>query len=181
MMNRSLLLALALALAAPAFGDTYSWLDDKGTMHFTEDLSRVPKKYRKKMRVQSDLSPSAEETSPQTGDGRMSSSGTPLRSAGSSGGATSIEPGSRRLYGGKSEEVWRNDIGRYETELLRLEGSLTQLKQQITAPSGLSREQVAALTKEYNENRAAYNRTYAEYSDLLDAARKAGLSVEMKR
>jgi clan AA aspartic protease (TIGR02281 family) len=46
-MNRALLLILVLvALASPAGAEMYRWVDEKGTVHFTDDLSTIPEKYR---------------------------------------------------------------------------------------------------------------------------------------
>jgi clan AA aspartic protease (TIGR02281 family) len=46
-MKRALLLMVALvALAYPAGAEMYRWVDEKGTVHFTDDLSRIPEKYR---------------------------------------------------------------------------------------------------------------------------------------
>ncbi len=46
-MNRILLLmTILVALALPAGAEMYKWVDDKGTVHFTDDLSSIPEKYR---------------------------------------------------------------------------------------------------------------------------------------
>lgn len=175
-----MILAVALALAVPAFGETYSWLDDRGTMHFTEDLSRVPKKFRKKMRVQTDLpSGTAEDAQPASANRSPDPGSQPKNTASQVNSAFSGD--ANRLYGGKSEASWRTDLGRYEAELRRQEMTLDQLKQQITTPAGGARERLAELTRKYNEARDTYNRTYSEYSDLLESARKAGLVVEMRK
>jgi hypothetical protein len=40
---------LLLGMFAGTVGaETYSWVDSSGTVHFTEDISQVPKKYLKK-------------------------------------------------------------------------------------------------------------------------------------
>jgi clan AA aspartic protease (TIGR02281 family) len=33
-------------LVAPCYGEMYRWVDEKGTLHFADDLSKVPEKYR---------------------------------------------------------------------------------------------------------------------------------------
>lgn len=37
---------LFLFVGSPAYGDVYKWVDEKGTLHFTDDLSKIPEKYR---------------------------------------------------------------------------------------------------------------------------------------
>jgi endonuclease YncB( thermonuclease family) len=40
-------LALALTLALPAYGDVYKWIDKDGTVNFTDEIDRIPERYRK--------------------------------------------------------------------------------------------------------------------------------------
>ena len=44
------LILLCIALLAifilPSYAEMYKWVDDKGTVHFTDDLSAIPEKYR---------------------------------------------------------------------------------------------------------------------------------------
>ena len=44
---RSLFLLVIImgVLAAPCYGEMYKWVDEKGTVHFTDDLSAIPEKY----------------------------------------------------------------------------------------------------------------------------------------
>jgi clan AA aspartic protease (TIGR02281 family) len=38
---------IALAILVPSsYGEMYKWVDEKGTVHFTDDLSSIPEKYR---------------------------------------------------------------------------------------------------------------------------------------
>jgi hypothetical protein len=51
MKRRSLIVIAALLLfASAAFGqEVYRWVDEEGTVHFTDDLGQVPQKYRDKI------------------------------------------------------------------------------------------------------------------------------------
>ena len=40
------LLWLALFVTAPVYGEMYKWVDEKGTVHFTDDPSMIPEKYQ---------------------------------------------------------------------------------------------------------------------------------------
>jgi hypothetical protein len=174
-----LVIGVLLALVAPLCAETYSWLDDSGTFHFTEDYSRIPKKYRNKVSRRGDMSSvqaPATDTPEKTGAG-----GSPKADA--SGGKAAANSGgsnSKQLFGGKTEDAWRSDAALQEQELIRLEGSLETLRKQTLTP-GISREHFAELKKEYDETRATYNQKYEIYSKLLESAKKAGLQVEMKK
>ncbi|NWG02108.1 MAG: retroviral-like aspartic protease family protein [Syntrophaceae bacterium] len=39
------LILLGIAIS-PSYGEMYKWVDEKGTVHFTDDLSSIPEKYR---------------------------------------------------------------------------------------------------------------------------------------
>ncbi len=41
-----LFIFLFLFLVPIAYGDLYKWVDEKGNLHFTDDLSKIPEKYR---------------------------------------------------------------------------------------------------------------------------------------
>jgi clan AA aspartic protease (TIGR02281 family) len=36
----------SLFFGSIAYGDVYKWVDEKGTLHFTDDLSKIPERYR---------------------------------------------------------------------------------------------------------------------------------------
>jgi len=41
-----LFLTVLIFLAVPCYGQMYKWVDEKGTVHFTDDLSKIPERYR---------------------------------------------------------------------------------------------------------------------------------------
>ncbi|NVN91881.1 MAG: hypothetical protein HXX11_14940 [Desulfuromonadales bacterium] len=171
--------SMVMALVVPVGAETYSWLDESGTFHFTEDLSRVPKKYRNKVNLHGDMS-SGQAQIPATAGSTKMGAGDPSRAAVSAGKAALSPDDPQKLYGGRTEAAWRSDLTTQERELHRLEGVLDQLRKKVTAPSGVSRDRLAELKREYNETRTVYDRKYAIYSDSLESARKAGFTVEIK-
>ncbi len=61
---RSLFLLVIIlgVLAAPCYGEMYKWVDEKGTVHFTDDLSAIPEKYREQAETRK---PSKEADTPK--------------------------------------------------------------------------------------------------------------------
>jgi hypothetical protein len=169
-------LALALALAAPLGAETYSWIDDQGTYNFTEDFSQVPKKYRNKVRRRDDPSPEKGEASPGAGAEKNGAGGSRASDVQAGNNGASV-----RLFGGKTEEAWRSELNLHELELRRLEALLADQQSEAQAPGGVSRERLAVLAQEREETRTEYNRRYKAYLELLESARKAGFTVEMKK
>jgi clan AA aspartic protease (TIGR02281 family) len=41
-----LLIIVLIAFIPASYGEMYKWVDEKGTIHFTDDLSSIPEKYR---------------------------------------------------------------------------------------------------------------------------------------
>jgi clan AA aspartic protease (TIGR02281 family) len=39
-------LVILILFVTPCYGEMYKWVDEKGTLHFADDLSKVPEKYR---------------------------------------------------------------------------------------------------------------------------------------
>ena len=64
------ILAFSALLVPPASADIYRWEDEKGVIHFTDDLSAVPAKYRKKARE-------IQKTPPAAGKPSVSTIGAP--------------------------------------------------------------------------------------------------------
>jgi len=173
-------IGIVLALVAPLHAESYSWLDDNGTFHFTEDYSRIPKKYRNKVNRRGDMS--SEQAPAPSADGSDKAGAGDSTKTDASGGKTAAKPGDsnqQQLFAGKTENAWRNEVALQEQELNKLEGNLDALRKQAAARD-LSPEQRADLKKEYDAARAAYNQKYADYNKLLESAKKAGLRVEMR-
>ncbi len=45
----AILAALVLIFVGSASAETYRYVDDKGELHFVDDIAKVPKKYRKQV------------------------------------------------------------------------------------------------------------------------------------
>mgnify|MGYP006270071921 FL=1 len=37
---------IVIVLVSPSYGEMYKWVDEKGTVHFTDDVSTIPEKFR---------------------------------------------------------------------------------------------------------------------------------------
>ena len=57
---------IMLAVLVPSsYGDMYKWVDEKGTVHFTDDLSNIPEDYRPEVETRN---PTKETSAPETKD-----------------------------------------------------------------------------------------------------------------
>ncbi len=58
------LLFLLVFWVVPCYGEMYKWVDEKGTVHFTDDLSKIPERYRPEAETRKPTK-ETKETSPQ--------------------------------------------------------------------------------------------------------------------
>lgn len=160
-----------LLLAPPLHAETYSWVDDSGTYNFTEDYSKVPKKYQKKVKRRVDVQPQL-SSEPES---------TPRQAEKTDAKSAAVPVGEKELYGGKSRADWRKELGALETELSGVVQHIEQVKRQISGTNRLTNDQLEILKKDYNDSRATYDQKYKNYMELVETIRKAGIIVEIKK
>ncbi|MDI7258657.1 MAG: DUF4124 domain-containing protein [Thermodesulfobacteriota bacterium] len=93
-----LLIILSIFISTPGFAQVYKWVDDKGGVHFTDDMTKIPDKYR----------PKAEKIG-------MSEKKSEIK--------IESDPSSKRkedVYRdqlGRGEEYWKNRVGEWNKKL----------------------------------------------------------------
>ena len=55
MIRTILISTLILGSALSAAAETYKWTDDRGVINFSDDISSVPRRYRKKVKTMEDI------------------------------------------------------------------------------------------------------------------------------
>lgn len=165
-----------LLLATQSHAETYSWVDDGGTYNFTEDYSRVPKKYRKNVKRRDDV---LQDTAPQVTT--LPENITKKDTGKGETKPVAVSDGEKELYGGKSRAAWRQEMGVLEAELGVLEQRMELLRKNINTTKVESKTQFVEMRKEYEESRIAYQQKYKSYTELIETIRKAGLPVEIKK
>lgn len=178
-MKSILVIVFALMLAGQLCAETYSWVDETGTYNFSEDLSRVPKKYRKNVNRRGDMG--SRDAAPAKANPEKGSQSDPRKVEDFSGKSGGSKGGDTQLFGGKTQDAWRDELKVHEIELTTLEQQLEQIKKQITTPARLSRERQAELVKEFENTRGSYTQKYKAYTELVESARKAGLVIEIRK
>ncbi|UFS69673.1 DUF4124 domain-containing protein [Geomonas sp. RF6] len=130
------LVAAILLYALPLIAQTYEWTDERGTVNFTEDLGKVPPKYRKKAKLigeESGAPQVTEETEPAKGKGAEGK------------GKGSEARAEKKVYGGKDEKVWREEFGRANADLKAAEKDEAELRARISDTSRMSRTEYLTI------------------------------------
>lgn len=173
-----LLLALPLQVSA----EVYSWTDAKGTVHFTEDIAKVPRQYRKKLAVRGeDLQSAPLEAAPRqeaVNTGEVSPA-APAVVAEKPGAGTSETTAS---YAGRSASSWQAAFREKRAAVQAIDDQIRQLQTEMTSPTSLiTPAKAAELNARRTELMRQYESAAASLNQLVDQANKAGLPPEFSR
>lgn len=153
-----------------SYAETYTWTDSKGTIHFTEDPGTAPKGLRNTVRKIEELE------QPQPENKVNSAKESQLGS--SPDAATEVKsPGD--LFDGKSYGQWQQELADSEAALIVVRRRIDELADQLKYARPKSEEQ-QSLFAEYNPLLEKFKVMKAEYYQLVAAARKAGLTVNIQ-
>ena len=90
---------IMLAVLVPcSYGDTYKWVDDKGTVHFTDNLSNIPEDYRPDVEIRN---PAKETPAPQPREISKPSTVIPTQAIESKGFEVKLE---------RKHETWQAEV-----------------------------------------------------------------------
>jgi hypothetical protein len=121
MKRRSLIVIAALLLfSSAAFGqEVYRWVDEQGTIHFTDDLGQVPEKYRDKIQKKTPPKepPITQSTPPQSTPPQPASPQPPAPPMGMEVEKGSGPPPRQKDILGRGEEWWRAKVNEWNEKL----------------------------------------------------------------
>jgi hypothetical protein len=166
-MMKKLLVALLVLYPLSAFAVTYEWTDEHGTVNFTEDLGKVPKKFRKRAKVLG-----GEDSTPQTTILPETSAEKPKGEEGQK---------AKKLYGGRDEVAWRKDFISVRRELQQAEADVAELRGRLNDTSRMSRSEYLAIQNTINHNEVRVRGLQKKLDLLQDSADRAGVPAEFRQ
>lgn len=173
---KRLFVVMLLILPLSAGAATYSWTDANGTMHFTDDLGSVPKKYRAKALQKA----AGEETPPQASEAPATKSVASEKKTDPSVAAsdsTKISPSTR--FGDRTAGEWQTEFRALREQLKTIEQQMDELKRQGGDGKTLL---TSAMIAEMNARNKQLNQDYAaarvRFNTLVEQANKVGLPQE---
>lgn len=179
MKNFTVLLTLIL-FAVPVTAATYKWVDDKGTVNFTEDYGKIPKKYRKKAKVvgeEGSAPPATIEIKEEPKAKQKTTDGETPKVEDSK-----EKQGKKKvLYDGKDGDVWKTDLGKLRADLKAAEDQLVETRGRMNDTSKMSRTEYLSL---YNSIKDMENRVLVlrkKLDTLNEAAAKAGVPADLRQ
>lgn len=172
MIRRNLFIGITLwaATTVAAYGEIYTWTDDQGTVHFSEDAAAVPAKYWEKARNMDESAPSPAETEPEPQ--AAAGGATPANTAGDAATAD--------LPDYTTRDEWQAELQKQEAAMT---GVLQRLDGLATAVNRIPRRtgERDRLEAEHRTLQTEYNAMKDRYYRLVEAARKAGFPVNLQQ
>jgi hypothetical protein len=165
---KKLLVAMLLLYPLSALAQTYEWTDERGTVNFTEDLGKVPKKYRKKVKVFG----GEESDAPQTTLITEPVKGKPKGDEAQKG---------KRLYGDKDESAWRNEFSAARSDLQRTESELAELRGRLSDTSKMPRAEYLAIQSTIKRDESRLKDLQKKLDQLRESADRAGVPMEFRQ
>jgi hypothetical protein len=174
MMHRSLFVGLSLwaATTMTATAEVYTWTDDQGTVHFTEDAGAVPKALRQKLRSSEEPKAAEADTAPAPQAAEEVRQPPPA----SNGEDTSPTD----LFDGRTRDQWQQELQKREAAMAEVRNRLGELGDLARKASADKVEQ-DKLVAAYRELFTQFTDMRARYFQLVEAARKAGLQVDLQK
>ena len=162
------LLALTFLLPVPPIqADTYTWTDDQGTTHFTDDQGNVPSKFRHQVIKSEDTaSPPAPETVP-TGKTRKPTS------------AQKEEVGNAPS-GNKNFTDLQKGLTDRETAIEAVRSKIVEIVSKLNS-ADLTAEEAQQLLTDHKTLTEQFNSMRAEYDAYVEQLRKAGVQVNLQK
>lgn len=163
---KKLLLVLLLLYPLSAAAETYQWTDERGTVNFSEDLGKVPKKFRKKAKKlgSEDAAPATTAAEPEA---------VPPKAGEAQKG--------KKLYGGKDEVSWRRDFLQATSNLEAAETELAALKARLSDTSRMSRSEYLAIQNSIKHGEGRVQDLQRKLDQLRETADRQGVPAEFRQ
>lgn len=167
-----------LLLAVPVFcsAEIYKWVDEKGQTGFSDDLGKVPKKYRDNAVITEKVEQAVEiieksepEKSPKKG---AEGKGEPEGKA--------VDKDKPPTFDGKPGATWKQDFARQKNEVRSLEDQAAGLKERMADANKMSRGEYVTLQNTQRDLDVRIEKAKRKLEALNDAAEKAGVPAEFR-
>ena len=166
---KKLLLLLLLIYPLSAVAEMYEWTDAQGTVNFTEDLGKVPKKYRKKAKRLGSEEPPAESAPPVAAPETSKPKGVEEKGA------------KAKAYGGKDELTWRREFLQANSSLQSAQTELDTLKTRLSDTSRMSRSEYLIIQNSIKHSEIRVQELQKKLDQLNSSADRHDVPAEFRK
>lgn len=170
-----------LLMSSNALAATYSWTDQNGTMHFTDDIGRVPEKYHTKAlqdnrsrhqypeQVAEPSQPAAKNHQPSVDEADKATQAiAPLPAP--------AEVTAKTRFGERTAAEWQQQFRALNTKMDQIQQQQEQLRQEGgDGKTLISRGKANELQARNQELSKQYEDVRQKYNQLVEQANKVGL------
>jgi len=180
-MNKVIIaLAVFVLTAGIAAADMYKWVDAKGTINFTEDYSKIPKKYRKKVKVKREAVDSVPEAVDASGDEmKKDLPGKDVNGTKGTFSDAKVEK-KKHVYGGRNEDEWKSDFRKLNENINSVQVQIDERRARLNNPDNLSRDRYRGIESEIKDLEEKLTQLQGKLSALDQSAARAGVPYEVR-
>src|SRR3989337_415614 len=109
MIKQKFLIILFVLIAELSFGEVYKWVDEKGVVHFTDDITQIPEKHRKTLEEMEIREEGAEAKTER-------------------GSQPKKDEDTDRDRLGRGEEYWKTRVGELKKRIRALQENVEELR-----------------------------------------------------
>lgn len=171
-----LLLLFLLLPSLPVYAEIYRWVDNRGTVHYTDNLGNVPAKYRYKATLVDEGAGGQPEIKEVIEEPKEKQA-----PAAKEGAAKETTQSKKKVYGDKDEDAWRREFTRARSELQRTQELLDERRKRMGETDKLSRSQYLALQYDVTNLEKRLETLRGKLSELEAAANKAGVPPDARK
>lgn len=174
----SLALLLLLLWSLPVAAEVYRWVDDRGTVNYTDSLGNIPRKYRHKATIVDESSgqPEIREVAEEPKKMEAPPAGQEKPPAAKEGTEQK-----KRVYGDKDEDAWRREFARLRSDLRQTQDSIDERRKRLGETEKLSRSQYLALQYDIGNLEKRLETLRGRLGALEESANKAGVPQEIRQ
>lgn len=182
-MSKAIMLLVVFVLTAGiSAAEMYKWVDDKGTINFTEDYSKIPKKYRKKVKIKRDSGDVASEAVTASGDElKKERAGNGSDATTESSATVKKDEKKKNVYGGRNEDEWKADFRKLNENINSAQAQIDERRARLNNPDNLSRGRYRGIEMEIKDLEEKKAQLQGKLSELDESAAKAGVPYEVRK
>jgi len=174
-MRHFIVTLLLLAVPVLCSAEIYKWVNEKGQTGYSDDLGKVPKKYRDKA-VVVEKEAQAVEIIEKSEPEKSPKKGAEGKSDADNAGKGKEKP----LFDGTPGEVWKQDFARQKHEVKSLEDQAAGIKERMADGSKISRGEYVTLENTLRDYEVRIGKAKKKLDALNAAAEKAGVPAEFR-
>jgi len=173
-MRHFTVILLLLTVPVLCSAEIYKWVNEKGQTGYSDDLGKVPKKYRDKA-VVTEKEEQAVEIIEKSEPEKSQKKGAERKSE-----ADTSKGKDKALFDGTPGEVWKQDLARQKHEVKSLEDQAAGIKERMADGSKISRGEYVTLENTLRDYEVRIGKAKKKLDALNDAAEKAGVPAEFR-